>query len=186
VRLPFLPGVTDTTDPTYTVIGSAIAGYISSLVSHVCATVPTVRHLIRFCQNGFKMPTQPSPSNGVPHLSSYSSTSKRSHKSIKDYKERFRITQQRSKDSPHDTKDPYRISAIMDAENDDRVVELSAMESPTHTDALTDGERSGQDVKSGSTQRVEEQLHTIVRESPSPGLDDSASNKSILHQNSYP
>jgi hypothetical protein len=177
IRLPFLPGVTDTTDPTYTVTGTSITGFTSSGVAHICAAVPTIRNLIRYCQNGFKMPTKAS-SSYAPDLSTYNSTSKRSYKSLQDNKNGFVTAQQRSKASSRDAKDPYRLSAIMDAENDGRVVELRAMDSPTHEDALTDEEPGGQEGKSG--------LPTIVRESPSPGLDDSASQKSILHQHSYP
>jgi hypothetical protein len=176
-RLPFLPGVTDTTDPTYTVTGTSITGFTSSAVAHICAAVPTIRNLIRYCQNGFKMPTKPS-SSYAPNLSTYNSTSKRSYKSLQDNKNGFITAQQRSKASSRDTKDPYRLSAIMDSEDDGRVVELHAMDPHTHPDALADEERDAGERKSG--------LPTIVRESPSPGLDDSASQKSILHQHSYP
>jgi hypothetical protein len=178
VRLPFLPGVTDTTDPTYTVTGTSMTGFISSGVAHICAAVPTVRNLIRYLQNGFKMPTKVSSSYAQADISTYNTTSKRSYKSLQDNKNGFVTAHQRSKASSRDAKDPYRLSAIMDAENDGRVVELRAMDSPTHGDELHDEERGGQEGKSG--------LPTIVRESPSPGLDDSASQKSILHQHSYP
>ncbi len=185
IRLPFLPGVVDTTDPTYTVTGTSLTGFTSSAVAHVCAAVPTIRNLIRYCRNGFKMPTQAS-SSYARNTSSYNSTSKRSYKSLQDKKNNFATAQQRRKASSRDTADPYRLTAIMNAEDDGRVVELRAMDSPTHADAINNEERGGQEGKNGWTQRVEEQLPTIVRESPSPGLEDSASQKSILHQHSYP
>jgi hypothetical protein len=184
VRIPFLPGVVDTTDPTYTVTGTSITGFTSSGVAHICAAVPTIRNLIRYCQNGFKMPTNNS-SGYTPDISTYNSSSKRSYKSLQDKQSGFVTAQQRSKASSRETKDPYRLSAIMDAEIDDRAVELGAMNSPTQARAMNDEGRTGQEGKSQWTRRVEEQLPTVARESPSPGLDDSASQTSILHQHSY-
>jgi hypothetical protein len=130
------------------------------------------------------MPTKDS-SSYAPNPSTYNSTSKRSYKSLEDKKNGFITAQQRSKASSRETKDPYRLSAIMDVEEDGRVVELRAMDSPTHADALDDEEQGEQEGKGGLALRVEEQLPTIVRESPSPGLEDSASQRSILHQHSY-
>lgn len=184
VRLPFLPGVVDTIDPTYTVTGTSITGFTSSGVAHICAAVPTIRNLIRYCQNGFKMPTNV-PSSYTTDRSTYNSTSKRSYKSLQDKKNGSSTAQQRGKASSRDTKDPYRLSAIVDAENDGTVIELRAIDSPNHANALNDEDQDGQEGKIRWTQRVEEQLPTIVRESPSPGLDDSASQKSILRQHPY-
>jgi hypothetical protein len=182
-RLPFLPGVVDTTDPTYTVTASSITGFISSGVAHICAAVPTTRHLIRYCRNGFKMPTKTSSSYAAENT--HDSTSKRSYKSLQDKKDSFGTVQQRSKASSHDTKDPYRLSTIMDAEDDGRFMELRPVQPSTHTDTQLDEDRGGQQVKGAWTERVEEQLPTIVRKSPSPGFDDSASNKAILHNDFY-
>lgn len=184
VRLPFLPGVVDTIDPTYTVTGTSITGFTSSGVAHICAAVPTIRNLIRYCQNGFKMPTN-IPSSYTTDRSTYNSTSKRSYKSLQDKNNASNTAQQRGKASSRDTKDPYRLSAIVDAEIDGTVVELCAINSPTHANALNDGEQDGQEGEIRWTQRVEEQFPTIVGESPSPGLDDSASQKSILRQHPY-
>ncbi|KAI4956659.1 hypothetical protein J4E91_000872 [Alternaria rosae] len=180
----FSLGVVDTTDPTYTVTGTSITGFTSSGVAHICAAVPTIRNLIRYCQNGFKMPTNV-PSGYTSDPSTYNSTSKRSYKSLQDKNLGSGTAQQRGKASSRDTKDPYRLSAIVDAENDGTVVELRAIDSPTHANGSNDEEQDGQEGKSRWTQRVEEQLPTIVRESPSPGLDDSASQKSILRQHPY-
>ncbi|KAF1935160.1 hypothetical protein EJ02DRAFT_439416 [Clathrospora elynae] len=183
VRLPFLSGVVDTIDPTYTVTGTGITGYTSSAVAHVCAAVPTIRNLIRYCQNGFKMPIN-DPSSYASGPSTYNSTSKQSYKSFQDKKNSFVTAQQRRKSSVRDAKDPYRLSAIIDAEDDGPVVELRTMDSPAHAHALNDEERVGQEGKIRWTQGVEEKLSTISSESSSPGLEDSASQKSILHQHS--
>jgi hypothetical protein len=182
-RLPFLPGVVDTADPTYTVTGTSITGFVSSGVAHICAAVPTTRNLIRYCQNGFKMSTKPTSSYAAE--GTQDSTSRRSYKSLQDKKDRFGTAQQRSKASSRDPKDPYRLSTIMDAEDDGRFVELRPIQSSTHTDTQLDEDRGGQQVKGAWTEHVEEQLPTIVRESPSPGFDDSASNKAILHNDPY-
>ncbi|RAR01503.1 cfem domain-containing protein [Stemphylium lycopersici] len=184
IRLPFLPGVVDTTDPTYTVTGTSITGFVSSGVAHVCAAVPTIRNLIRFCRNGFRMPTKAS-SGYAKDTGSYNSSSKRSYKSLEDKKNDFVTAQQRSKASSRDKKDPYRLSAIMETEIDGRVVELQEMDSSTHADALDDEGCVGEQSESGLTRRGDEGIPTIVRKSPSPGLEDSASQKSILHQHSY-
>jgi hypothetical protein len=177
-RLPFLPGVVDTADPTYTVIAASITGFVSSGVGHICAAVPTTRHLIRYCQNGFKFPTKTSSSYAA---ESTHDSSKRSYKSLQDKKDSFGTAQQRSKASSRDIKDPYRLSTIMDAEDDGRFMELRPVQPSTHADTQPEEGRRGQQVKGAWTEPVEEQLPTLARESPSPGFDDSASNKAILH-----
>ena len=184
VRLPFLKGVVDTTDSTYTVTGTSITGFTTSGVAHVCAGVPTIRNLIRFCRNGFKMPTKAS-SGYARNAGGYNSSSKRSHKSLEHKKNGFVTAQQRSKALSRDTKDPYRLSAIMETEIDGRVVELREMDATNHTDALDDREGVGDQTESGWTRRGEGEIPTIVRKSSSPGLEDSASQKSILNQHSY-
>jgi hypothetical protein len=131
-RLPFLPGVVDSADPTYTVTGTSVTGFVSSGVAHICAAVPTTRNLIRYCQNGFKMTTKPTSSCAAE--STHDSTSRRSYKSLQDKKDSFGIVQQRSKASSRDTKDPYRLSTIMDAEDDGSLVELRPVRPSTHTD----------------------------------------------------
>jgi hypothetical protein len=130
------------------------------------------------------MPTN-IPSSYTTDRSTYNSTSKRSYKSLQDKNNASNTAQRRGKASSRDTKDPYRLSAIVDAEIDGTVVELCAINSPTHPNALNDGEQDGQEGEIRWTQRVEEQFPTIVGESPSPGLDDSASQKSILRQHPY-
>jgi hypothetical protein len=178
-----LPGVVDTADPTYTVVGTSITGFVSSAVAHVCAAVPTIRNLIRYCQNGFKMTTKPTSSYAAE--STRDSNSKRSYKSLQDNKDSFGSAQQRSKASSRDTKDPYRLSTIMDAADDGNFVELRPVQPSTHRGSQLDEDWSGQQAEDTRTNNVGEQFPTIVRESPSPGFDDSASNKAILHSSPY-
>ena len=46
-RLPYLSGVTDTRDQTWTVVPTGVLGFGASIAGHVCAAVPTVRALQR-------------------------------------------------------------------------------------------------------------------------------------------
>jgi hypothetical protein len=62
-RVPFLKGVVDKSDQTYTVAMSSILGFAASGIGHVCAAVPTVRAFVRYCMNGFKVDSQVASSN---------------------------------------------------------------------------------------------------------------------------
>lgn len=190
-RVPFLPGVVDTSDLTYTVTGTSITGFTSSGVAHICAAVPTVRNLLRFCQNGFKLDTKPSSSYAAE--STYDSSGKRSYKSLQDNKDNSSYSgktigtvHQRSRGLSRNTKDPFHLSSIMDAGDDGRLMELRTVQPPTHKDTQPNEGRDEQQVRISWTQRVEEQPPIIGREFPEQDLDDSASNKAILHTDSYP
>jgi hypothetical protein len=176
-RVPFLPGVVDTVDPTYTVAGTAITGFITSGVGHVCATVPTVKTLFRYCRNGFKHNTKASSGYAKEHTSN--SSGKRSYKSLQDSKNNTTYsgmpldsTHQRSKGALRDKMDPYHIPSIIDvdAENEEGFMELHPVK--THSD----GKRDVQQDKSPTT----------IPETPEPELDDSASNRAILRYDLYP
>jgi hypothetical protein len=186
VRLPFLPGVTDTNDQTYTVTATSITGFVSSGVAHICAAVPTVQTLLRFCRNGFKLDTKPSSSYAKE--STYDSSAKRSYKSLQDTKSNITnpnrtlgIAQQRSKGSSRNTMDPFRLSSLTDTEENGCFMELRTMQTPTRNGTKPNEEQGGQQVLDPWTPRVEKLAPTIVRKTPEPVLDDSASNKAILH-----
>jgi hypothetical protein len=186
-RVPFLPGVVDTIDPTYTVVGTSLTGFISSAVAHTCATVPTVKTLFRFCRNGFKHDTKASSGYVKEHTSD--SSGKRSYKSLQDSKnhstysgKQLDSSQQRSKVALRDKKDPFHIPSMIDvdAENEEGFMELRPVK--THSD----GERYVQQDKIVWSERVDAQSPTTIRETPEPELDDSASNRAILRYDLYP
>jgi hypothetical protein len=77
-RVPFLKGVVDKSDQTYTVAMSSILGFAASGIGHVCAAVPTVRAFVRYCMNGFKVDSQVASSNND---KTYESRTKQSYKS---------------------------------------------------------------------------------------------------------
>jgi hypothetical protein len=177
VRIPFLPGVVDTADPSYTVVGTALIGFTSSGVAHIAAAVPTTKALIRFCQNGFKLESKASSSHAK--SSEQSGSSKRSYKSLQDNKNNsassgkpIGTAPQLSKGSSRGTADPYGLISIGDVEEGGEFMELHQVQTHAHKDAKTTGELGGHQV-------------TVVRECPDQELDDS-SNKSILQKDSYP
>jgi hypothetical protein len=186
-RVPFLPGVVDTVDPSYTVVGTGLTGYITSAVGHVCATVPTVKTLFRYCRNGFKHNTKASSGYVKEHTSD--SSGKRSYKSLQDGKSNTTYsgtpldsTQQRSKGALRNKMDPFPIPSIIDvdAENEEGLMELRAVKTHSH------GERDVHQDKILWNERVEAQSPTTIRETPEPEIDDSASNRSILRYDLYP
>ena len=139
-RVPFLKGVVDQTDQTYTVVGTSMSTFIASGLGHFCAAVPTVPALIRFVRNGFKNKTQTSSTYGRSGRS-YESGKKKSYKSLDDKKsagtnysgDTLKVSKQRTKDG---AKDPYRLSTQSfttfecdgdDVEND-RFIELQPVE----------------------------------------------------------
>jgi hypothetical protein len=137
VRVPYLPGVVDTVDPSYTVVGSSITGFTASGVAHICAAVPTVKALFIFCKNGFKRDTKASSSYAK--SATYDASGKRSYKSLQDGKNNSTYSgktlgarKQGSQGSSSDQKDPYRLFSIMDGLDDNDTVELHPV--PTHSD----------------------------------------------------
>jgi hypothetical protein len=165
VRIPFLPGVVDTVDPTYTVTPTSITGFTSSAVAHVAAAIPTIKALLRFCYNGFKLDSKASSSYAKE--SSHVSSGKRSYKSLGK-----KGSSQQSKGSSRNAIDPYGLASLGDVEDNGEVMELHTVQTRTAHDTNS---REEMDVK----------RMTIVRESPDQELDDS-SNKSILHKDALP
>jgi hypothetical protein len=170
--VPFLPGVVDSVDPTYTVIGTSITGFAASGVSHICAAVPAMQNLIRFCRNGFKHDTK--GSSTYARDGTYGSSGKRSYKSLQDSKNNSSYSdqalgagQQRSKASSRDKSDPYRLSSILDTVDDSGIVELRAV---------------GAQSDKG---HVEAPSPTTVRGTPEPEIDDAASGNPILYEEPY-
>jgi hypothetical protein len=165
VRIPFLPGVVDTTDPTYTVTPTSITGFTSSGVAHIAAAIPTIKALLRFCYNGFKLDSK-APSSYAKE-SSHGSSGRRSYKSLGK-----KGPSQQSKGSSRNVIDPYGLTSLGDVEDNGAVMELHPVQTQTAHDTNS---REGVDVKQ----------MTVVRESPEQELDDS-SNKSILQKDPLP
>lgn len=184
-RVPFLKGVVDQSDQTYTVVGTSMTTFIASGLGHFCAAVPTVQALVRYVKNGFKNLTQVSSSYNNSH--SYgSSDNKKPYKSLEDSKnasnysgETLRVSKQRSKKG---SKDPYRLSTQQFSRfevegnhlGDDQFMELRPVETlvAKHT-------QSAHGQAEGSQGHVDgEQPVTIVISSPV--REDSASDKAIL------
>ncbi|KAG9206236.1 hypothetical protein G6514_004960 [Epicoccum nigrum] len=171
-RVPFLKGVIDRSDQTYTVTGTAILGFAASAVGHITAAVPTVRALIRFVMNGFKHNTQASSSSDQEN--SYESRTKRSYKSLEHSKnitnysgDTLGASTGRSKASC-DASDPYMLSAIHGQEGADTFVELRPVETFVTKHTQPGGLQSH---PSG---------HGTVSEISGPVLADSASDEAIL------
>jgi hypothetical protein len=166
VRVPFLPGVVDTTDPSYTVAPTSVIGFACSGVSHVCAAVPTVKAFFRFCKNGFKHESKSSSSYATKE-SNYDS-SKQSYKSLQDSKGNAvnpRNTigsagQLRKRPS----RDAFGLSSPANVEGNGGFMELGAVRTPA-------GKGTG----------------ALVRELDAEAeVDDGASGKAILHKYEYP
>lgn len=182
-RVPFLKGVVDQSDQTYTIVASSMSTFIASGLGHFCAAVPTVQALIRFVINGFKNKTQASSSYGQSGRS-YESSKKKSYRSLEDKKSAgssysgatFKVSKQRSKDAG---RDPYRLSTQnftrFECDGDNVGEDLSMELQPAETFVTKHnpdqaGESRGHD---GGDQPI-----TVVVSSSV--LDDSASDKAIL------
>ena len=165
-----MPGVTDTADQTYTVVGASVTGFIASATGHVCAAVPTVQALLRFCQNGFKAESQASSSYAKD--SSYNSSTKRSYKTLEGKKSSSSFpdhmsgaAQQRSNSGSVDPHNPFGVSSSGNAGEDIGIIELQPV--------------------SSDPKRTKEQSSTEIHEISGPGLEDSASDRAILHGDPY-
>jgi hypothetical protein len=117
--VPFLPGVVSTVDPTYTITGTSITGYAASGIGHICAAVPALKNLMRFCRNGFKV-IQSKASSSYTKGSDYDSSGKRSYKSLQDKKK--------------GKGDAFRISTMAGLEEDGRFMELRPVQPRAHSD----------------------------------------------------
>jgi hypothetical protein len=185
VRVPFLKGVVDQSDQTYTIVGTSMSTFIASGLGHFCAAVPTVQALIRYVTNGFKHQTQASSSSKK--SGSYESGKKKSYKTLEDsnnasnYSGDTKVSKQRSKEG---FKDPYRLSTQQfsrfevegDEVDDDRFVELRPMETfvTKHTQSAHD--------QTGDPQGHHGGQQPVTVAVLSPVVEDSSSDKSILDQ----
>jgi len=182
--VPFLPGVTDTADPTYTSVGTSVTGFVASGVGHVCAAVPTVKTLFRFCRNGFTRKTK--TTSGYVRDGTIGSSGKRDYKSLQDSKnsstysrKTLNSTQQRHKESSRGKRDPFHIPSMIDVdvENEAGLVELQPVK------AQSNGRADTQQARNFWIGRAEAQFPTTVRELSELEVDDSASNKARFHRN---
>jgi hypothetical protein len=185
VRVPFLKGVVDQSDQTYTIVGTSMTTFIASGLGHFCAAVPTVQALLRYVTNGFKNKTQASSSSKK--SGSYESGKKKSYKSLEDsnnasnYSGDTKVSKQRSKEG---FKDPYRLSTQQfsrfevegDEVDDDRFVELRPMET-----SVTKHPQSAHD-QTGDLQGHHGGQQPVTVAVLSPVVEDSSSDKSILDQ----
>ncbi|KAL5113499.1 hypothetical protein ACEQ8H_008635, partial [Pleosporales sp. CAS-2024a] len=112
-RVPFLKGVVDQSDQTYTIVGTSMSTFIASGLGHFCAAVPTVQALLRYVFNGFKHKT-PAVSSGYIHGHSEESDGQEDYKSWEHSQnashysgETLQVSKQRSRKG---SKDPYRRS----------------------------------------------------------------------------
>lgn len=184
-RVPFLKGVVDQSDQTYTIVGTSLSTFIASGLGHFCAAVPTVQSLIRFVVNGFKNKTQISASYGQSDRS-YESSKKKSYKSLDDKKsggsnysgDTLKVSKQRSKNSG---KDPYRLSTQnftrFECEGDDIGNDRSLELRPVET--FVNKHKYSQAEESQSHQGGHQPVTIIVS---SPVLEDSSSDKAILEK----
>jgi hypothetical protein len=188
VRVPFLKGVVDQSDQTYTVVGTSMSTFIASGLGHFCATVPTVQALIRYVMNGFKNQTQASSS--YKKSGSYESGKKKSYKSLEDSNnasnysgDTLKVSKQRSKEG---SKDPYRLSTQQfsgfemegDEVDDDRFMELRPLET-----AVTKNTRSQlAHDQTGDPQGHHGGQQPVTVAVLSPVLEDSSSDKAILDE----
>jgi hypothetical protein len=185
-RVPFLKGVVDQSDQTYTITGTSMSTFIASGLGHFCAAVPTVQALIRWVMNGFKNKTQ-AASSYAKSGRSYETGKKKSYKSLEDSKnagsnysgDTLKVSKQRSKEG---SKDPYRLSTQNftrfecdgDDVGDDRFMELRPVETfVTKHNPSAHGPAGDSQGHYGGEQPV-----TIVVSSPV--LEDSSSDKAIL------
>lgn len=181
--MPFLKGVVDQSDQTYTIVASSMSTFIASGLGHVCAAVPTIQALIRFVINGFKNKTQAASSYGQSGRS-YESSKKKSYRSLEDKKSAgssysgatFKVSKQRSKDG---SKDPYRLSTQnftrFECDGDEVGEERSMELQPAET--FVTKHTSGQAGESQSHDSGEQPATVVVSSSV---LEDSASDKAIL------
>lgn len=184
-RVPFLKGVVDQSDQTYTIVGTSMSTFIASGLGHFCAAVPAVQGLLRYIMNGFKNLTQASSSykNSRTYGSSHR---KKPYKSLEDSKnpsnysgDTLRVSKQRSKEGP---KDPYRLSTQQFSRfevegnvlGDDQFMELRPVQTFTTEDMQSAHGQTG-DLKGLAG---EEQPITIMVSSPV--REDSSSDKAIL------
>ena len=179
-RVPFLKGVVDQSDQTYTVVGTSMSTFIASGLGHFCAAVPTVQALLRYVTNGFKNHTQKSSS----YKNSRSDASSGKKKSFKESKnssnysgDTLKVSKQRSKQG----KDRFRLStqqfSRFDIEDndlgDDCFMELQPVDTCVTKNTYSADVQANEEGHHSGEQPV-----TIVVSSPV--REDSSSDKAIL------
>jgi hypothetical protein len=181
-RVPFLKGVVDQSDQTYTITGTSMTTFIASGLGHFCAAVPTVQALIRCVMSGVKNSTH--SWSTYKNSGSYGSPDKKKcYKSLEDSKnasnysgETLKVSRQKSKEG---SKDRFRLSTQQFSRfevdgndmGDDRFMELRPVANK-HTQSAVGHMGNSQGHVVG------EQPVTIVVSSPV--REDSSSNKTIL------
>lgn len=175
-RIPFIPGVLQSSDPTYTILGTSITAYSASAVAHVCAAVPTTKNLVRFCANGFKQVTQ--GSSGFSKNSEANSSGKRDYKSLEKKSGGSGLSGKTLQAGKRGKKDPYRIETIQGM-NDGEFMEMR----PVAKGSQLGWERDdGLDEEMGWAKGKGSQPNPIIRINSEPELDDSASNKTMIEK----
>lgn len=184
-RVPFLKGVVDQSDQTYTVVGTSMSTFIASGLGHFCAAVPTVQALIRYATNGFKDLTQASSTYKNSRTCAHSDR-KKPYESLEDSNnasnysgDTLKVSKQRSKKS---SKDPFRLStqqfSRFEVEDnvlpDDQFMELRPVDaSVTKHKQSADGQKENPQGHDSV-----DQPGAIVASSPI--REDSSSDKAIL------
>lgn len=153
----------------------------------MCAAVPTLKYLFKYCINGFNHDIGTKASS-VHVQDPHDSNSKRSYKSLQDSKNSSNLS---SKGSSRKRKDPYRITNILKTQDDEAIVELNAV-SPRSVEereilsANTSPDSSVRTSAKTSWRNSLEKQFTNIRKTLELERDDSASNKSILPKHAYP
>ncbi|KAH7384061.1 hypothetical protein DE146DRAFT_214099 [Phaeosphaeria sp. MPI-PUGE-AT-0046c] len=173
-RIPFIPGVLQSSDPTYTILGTSITAYSASAVAHVCAAVPTTKNLFRFCANGFKQVTQGSSSHTKD--SEANSSGRRNYKHLEKKSGGSGLSGETLTTPKKSKKDPFRISTLRGFGGDGDFMEMRPVPTATQLDWEADEERA----KSEWTKRNGDQPPPVIRVNSGPELDDSASNKTMI------
>ena len=189
-RVPFLKGVVDQSDQTYTVVGTSMSTFIASGLGHFCAAVPAVQALIRYVMSGFKNLTQASSSYKSSRTYGYSDR-KKPYESLEDSNnasnysgDTLKVSKQRSKKG---SKDAFRLStqqfSRFEVEDnvlaDDQFMELRPVET-----SVTKHKQSTHGREENS------QVHVVVDQPgaivvSNPVREDSSSDKAILDKK-YP
>jgi hypothetical protein len=119
------------------------------------------------------------PSSSYVKESTYESSAKRSYRTLEGVKSDSSYpentpgaAQQRSQNGSSKAMDPFHLSSIADAEENIGVIELQ----PVHLEASNT--QTGQ-------KRAKGQPSTLVREVSGPEVEDSASDKAILYEETY-
>jgi hypothetical protein len=120
------------------------------------------------------------PSSSYAKESTYESSAKRSYRTLEGAKSDSSYPEdtpgaarQRSQDASSKAINPFGLSSIADAEENIGIIELQPVQSEASNNIQT-GQKNGKG-----------QPPTVVRELSGPEVEDSASDKAILYEESY-